>query len=104
MESSLYGLVEGAGGEIHESDPSFREHQNDALWNRRAFANRKSESDRPDELNRHTDKIDRWTSSWKTVRFGRVKSKIKISGVFITGATGALAPAILGQSITVTAL
>ena len=76
MESSLYDLVEGAGVEIHESDPSFREHQNDALWNRRAFASKKSESDRPDELNRHTDKIDRWTSSWKTVRFGRMKSKI----------------------------
>ena len=67
MESSLYDQVEGAGVEIHESDPSFREHQNDALWNRRAFANRKSELDLPDELNRRTDKIDRWTSSWKTV-------------------------------------
>ena len=31
MESSLYDQVEGAGGEIHESDPSFQEHQNDAL-------------------------------------------------------------------------
>ena len=70
MESSLYDLVEGAGVEIHESDPSFQEHQNDALWNRRAFANRKSELDLPDELNRRTDKIDRWTSSWKTVGLG----------------------------------
>ena len=76
MESSLYDLVEGAGVEIHESDPSFREHQNDALWNRRAFANKISELDLPDELNRHTDKTDRWTNNWKTVRFGRWISEI----------------------------
>ena len=77
MESSLYDQVEGAGGEIHESDPSFQEHQNDALWNRRAFASKKSESDPPDELNRHTDKTGRWTNSWKTVMFGRLKSEIR---------------------------
>jgi hypothetical protein len=82
MESSLYDLVEGAGVEIHESDPSFREHQNDALWNRRAFSNRKSESDPPDELNRHTDKTGRWTNNWKTVMFGRLKSEIS-SGLFL---------------------